>query len=84
MGIILQREQCFQHGQLYVAASRVKQRENLRFLLPQRRDRVRNVVQHRLIDSEDLDEARNSWDSKTEKDCILIFGKQFKITNYSL
>ena len=73
VGIVLDRTRVFQHGQLYSGASRVKQRESLKFLLPPKTDTVHNVVQQRLIDREEIEEAQHLWDAEARDNCGILF-----------
>uniref|UniRef100_A0A914GSI1 ATP-dependent DNA helicase n=1 Tax=Globodera rostochiensis TaxID=31243 RepID=A0A914GSI1_GLORO len=53
VGILLDRSQCFAHGQLYVALSRVRQAENIK-VCTKRPDRlVKNIVMTDLLDPVD-------------------------------
>uniref|UniRef100_A0A183CEF9 ATP-dependent DNA helicase n=1 Tax=Globodera pallida TaxID=36090 RepID=A0A183CEF9_GLOPA len=55
VGILLDRSQCFAHGQLYVALSRVRQAENIK-VCTKRPDRlVKNIVMTDLLDPVDLE-----------------------------
>ena len=60
VGIVLDRFQCFSHGQLYVGASRVRRSDTIKFLIrPDVAQRVTNVAQKRIVDEEDIAEAKD-------------------------
>lgn len=56
MGLVLDRQQCFSHGQVYVALSRVTTMDGIRVLSPYRGDAVNNemeienIVYYELLD----------------------------------
>ena len=61
VGLALESTQCFAHGQLYVACSRVRTGDSLRILMRQDTDdKVTNCVQRRLLDKYDIDKGRES------------------------
>jgi hypothetical protein len=54
----MERSQCFAHGQLYVAESRVTKEMDLRILPnPSMNGRVKNVVMREILDKEDIQEG---------------------------
>ena len=55
---MLDRSECFSHGQFYVAASRVRNVQDIRIAChPQVRHRVTNIVQRFIIDQEEIKEG---------------------------
>ena len=59
VGVVLDHVSCFAHGQLYVAASRVRRSDCIRFLLhPKSKGTTRNVVQRAMIPKEEQAEAK--------------------------
>lgn len=61
VGLALDSCQCFAHGQLYVACSRVKRADSLRVLMREDTEgKTTNCVQKRLLDQYDLDEGAAS------------------------
>jgi len=57
----MNKSRAFSHGQPYVSTSRVKDGANIRFLLPHGQVFLYNVVQQRLIDREEIDNAAKLW-----------------------
>uniref|UniRef100_A0A183BU32 ATP-dependent DNA helicase n=1 Tax=Globodera pallida TaxID=36090 RepID=A0A183BU32_GLOPA len=57
VGVLLDKSQCFSHGQLYTALSRVRDSANIRVCTKRADRRVRNVVMTELLDKEDLESA---------------------------
>ena len=55
---MLDQSECFSHGQLYVAASRVRKWQDIRIAShPQVKNRVTNIVQRRIIDDDEIKEG---------------------------
>ena len=65
MGLILRDSQCFTHGQLYVALSRVTSMEGIKIFSPNTckgvgNNTIENVVYHELLDENNVNaRARN-------------------------
>uniref|UniRef100_A0A183BNP0 ATP-dependent DNA helicase n=1 Tax=Globodera pallida TaxID=36090 RepID=A0A183BNP0_GLOPA len=57
VGVLLDKSQCFSHGQLYTALSRVRDSANIRVCTKRADRRIRNVVMTELLDKEDLESA---------------------------
>ncbi|KAL3106584.1 hypothetical protein niasHT_018226 [Heterodera trifolii] len=57
VGVLLDKSQCFSHGQLYTALSRVREDTNIRVCTKNTGRRVKNIVMLELLDKEDLDTA---------------------------
>ncbi|KAL3096458.1 hypothetical protein niasHS_004420 [Heterodera schachtii] len=57
VGVLLDKSQCFSHGQLYTALSRVREDANIRVCTKNTGRRVKNIVMLELLDKEDLDTA---------------------------
>ncbi|KAL3121183.1 hypothetical protein niasHT_006212 [Heterodera trifolii] len=57
VGVLLDKSQCFSHGQLYTALSRVREDTNIRVCTKNTGRRVKNIVMLELLDKEDLDIA---------------------------
>ncbi|KAL3072091.1 hypothetical protein niasHT_036318 [Heterodera trifolii] len=53
VGVLLDSAQCFSHGQLYVALSRVRDANTIRVCTTRSDRRVKNVVMRELLDEED-------------------------------
>jgi len=82
VGLVLDQKKVFAHGQLYVAASRVRTRKNLRILLPPGATKVDNVVQQRIVGAADIKTAKEHW-VKEENNCacflLLPFNFMFSL-----
>ena len=59
VGVLLHTSQCFAHGQLYVALSRVRSADNIRVCTCNQQRLVTNIVIKELLDPEDIDAANN-------------------------
>ncbi|KAL3073431.1 hypothetical protein niasHT_038569 [Heterodera trifolii] len=57
VGVLLDTSQCFSHGQLYVALSRVRDSDNIRVCTTRSDHRVKNVVIRELLDEDEEDMA---------------------------
>ncbi|KAL3096906.1 hypothetical protein niasHT_028962 [Heterodera trifolii] len=57
VGVLLDTSQCFSHGQLYVALSRVRDSDNIRVCTTRSDLRVKNVVIRELLDEEEEEVA---------------------------
>ena len=55
VGVLLHTSQCFAHGQLYVALSRVRSADNIRVCTCNQQRLVTNIVIKELLDPEDID-----------------------------
>uniref|UniRef100_A0A914HUX2 RING-type domain-containing protein n=1 Tax=Globodera rostochiensis TaxID=31243 RepID=A0A914HUX2_GLORO len=55
VGVLLDKSQCFSHGQSYTALSRVRDSANIRVCTKRADRRIRNVVMTELLDKEDLE-----------------------------
>jgi hypothetical protein len=57
VGLLLKNSQCFSHGQLYVAVSRVRNPESLSVLVRPGANSVKNIVYQPVLDTDELKEA---------------------------
>lgn len=79
VGLALDRNQCFSHGQLYVALSRVKGEEYIRVLTPRPDNRVKNIVVREILDKDDINNAMKPGPDFPDDQvyfyikCIIIF-----------
>ncbi|KAL3080522.1 hypothetical protein niasHS_013716 [Heterodera schachtii] len=59
VGVLLDQSQCFSHGQLYVALSRVKDEADIRICTKHLHHKVKNVVMQELLDPQDIENVQN-------------------------
>jgi ATP-dependent exoDNAse (exonuclease V) alpha subunit len=68
VGIVLDKTQCFSHGQAYVAVSRGKNRQSTKILLPNKITNMVNVVQKRIVGEDDYQFSKSEWEREA-KNC---------------
>jgi hypothetical protein len=64
VGLNVLHSQPFAHGQFYVAMSRVRKEDNIRICAQKRPTNeiwVKNFVDQRIVDKEDIDDANEFW-----------------------
>uniref|UniRef100_A0A914GRB9 ATP-dependent DNA helicase n=1 Tax=Globodera rostochiensis TaxID=31243 RepID=A0A914GRB9_GLORO len=57
VGLLLDNAQCFSHGQLYVALSRVQNASHIRVCTKSNKQSIKNIVMQELLDDTDLQTA---------------------------
>jgi len=63
--LLLNQEEVFAHGQLYVGVTRVREGLKLRVFTPNNNNIVKNVVLKQLIDNEDIKAGNEAAEYRT-------------------
>ncbi|KAL3108762.1 hypothetical protein niasHT_019249 [Heterodera trifolii] len=64
VGVLLDHSQCFSHGQLYVALSRVKDEADIKICTKNKQLKVKNVVMQELLDAEDILNVEKEYENQ--------------------